>query len=78
MKIGVKVMPRKEVLDTQGRAVQETLKTHSFPIEAVRVGKYVELDLPGTESEALAKANEIAKFVLCNPLIETFEVNKLG
>ncbi len=74
MKIGVKVMPRAEVLDTQGRAVQNTLKNHSFSIEAVRVGKFIELDLPGSEAEALSKANEIAKFVLCNPLIETFEL----
>lgn len=77
MKVGVKVMPRKEVLDTQGRAVENTLKNHQFPIEAVRVGKFIELDLGGTEAEALARANEIAKFVLCNPLIETFEVKKI-
>lgn len=77
MKFGVKVMPRGEVLDTQGRAVENTLKNHQFPIQAVRVGKFIELDLQGTEAEATAKAQEIAKFVLCNPLIETFEVKKL-
>lgn len=77
MKIGVRVMPRAEVLDTQGRAVEDTLRGHSFPIEAVRVGKFIELNLPGSEAEAMGKAKEIAQFVLCNPLIETFEVIKM-
>ena len=28
MKIGIKIMPRLEVLDTQGRAVEKTLEQH--------------------------------------------------
>jgi phosphoribosylformylglycinamidine synthase len=75
MKIGVKILPRNEVLDTQGRAVEGTLKAHGRAVQAARVGKYVQLDVSETdEAQALAKAKEIAEFVLYNPLIETYEL----
>jgi phosphoribosylformylglycinamidine (FGAM) synthase PurS component len=78
MKIGVKVMPRKEVLDTQGRAVENTLRHNGREINACTVGRYVILDLPESDkSKALAQAKEMAEFVLHNPLIETFELETL-
>ena len=78
MRIGVKVMPRKEVLDTQGRAVEDTLKQNGKSLNACQVGRYVILDLPETDAtRALAQAKEMAEFVLHNPLIETFELEKL-
>ena len=76
-RIGVKVMPREVILDTQGRAIEQTLKLNKIPVQACRVGKFIELEIEGSETEALAKATEIAKFVLHNPLIETFEVKKI-
>lgn len=79
MKIGVKVMPRKEVLDTQGRAVEQTLRQNGKSLTACQVGRYVILDLPDTdEKAALSSAKEMAEFVLCNPLIETYELEKLA
>lgn len=78
MKIGVKVMPRKEVLDTQGRAVENTLRQNGRPVNACQVGRYIVLDLPEMEGDkALAQAREMAEMVLHNPLIETFELEKL-
>jgi len=78
MKIGVKVMPRKEVLDTQGRAVESTLRQAGRKLNACMVGRYVILDLPEIEkTAALAKAKEMAETVLHNPLIETFELEAL-
>ncbi len=78
MKIGVKVMPRKEVLDSQGRAVERTLRTQGEKLSYCRVGKYVELDIEETDKDkALAKATQICEFVLYNPLIETFELEVL-
>lgn len=75
MKIGVKILPRNEVLDSQGRAVEKTLSQHGKAVEACRVGKYIQLDIEaGTKEQALSKAKEIAEFVLYNPLIETFEL----
>lgn len=75
MKIGVKILPRNEVLDTQGRAVEKTLKDHRFALNSCRVGKFIELDVPaGNKEEALVKAKEMVNFSLYNPLIETFEL----
>lgn len=75
MKIGVKILPKNEVLDTQGRAVESTLKSHNRAVDQCRVGKYIQLEIAESdESKALAKAREITEFVLYNPLIETFEL----
>ena len=75
MKIGVKILPKTEVLDTQGRAVEGTLKEHQMAVGQCRVGKYVQLTLnEKDEKQALAQAKKIAEFVLYNPLIETFEL----
>lgn len=78
MKIMVKVMPRKEVLDSQGRAVEETVKRMGYKLDQVRVGKCIELELTGTKEEALAEAKKIAEKVLHNPLIETFDVQVMA
>lgn len=78
MKIGVKVMPRKEVLDTQGRAVENTLRQAGRKLTACQVGRYVVLDLPeGDQERAMIQAKEMAESVLHNPLIETFELEVL-
>jgi phosphoribosylformylglycinamidine synthase subunit PurS len=75
MKIGVKVMPRPEVLDSQGRAVADTLKVHGQAVESCRVGKYIELDVEALSAhEALEKTKKLAEFVLYNPLIETYQM----
>ena len=72
-------MPRPEVLDTQGRAVEETLKREGRKVQAVRVGRFVELEVQaGDESQAAKEAHTIAETLLCNSLIETFVVEKRG
>ncbi len=79
MKFGVKVMPREVILDTQGRAVEQTLKTLNTPVTSCRVGKFIEIEVAdqGGESAQLAMVHEIAKSVLHNPLIENYEIIKL-
>jgi phosphoribosylformylglycinamidine synthase subunit PurS len=78
MKIGVKVMPRNEVLDSQGRAVERTLKTHGKNLQSCRVGKYIVIEVNEKDKDkALAKATEICEFVLYNPLTETYELEVL-
>lgn len=78
MKFGVKVMPREVILDTQGRAVEQTLRRHGYALSACRVGKFVEVDVPAeNEEQGFAAAKKIAEFVLCNPLIENFEIVRM-
>jgi len=74
-KIGVRVMPREVILDTQGRAVENLLKQKQIAVDHCRVGRFVELDFKVDNQEiAMQKAKLIAETVLHNPLIETFEL----
>ncbi len=74
-KIGVRVMPREVILDTQGRAVEKLLKQKQIEVGHCRVGRFVELDFnEASQDMALSKAKLIAETVLHNPLIETFEL----
>lgn len=78
MKLGVRVMPKTEVLDSQGRAVEKTLSHHGKMVESCRVGRYIELSIDeGDKNRAMAKAQEIAEFVLYNPLTEMYEIEFL-
>lgn len=78
MKIAVKILPKKEVLDSQGRTVAKILNNHGKKVSDCRVGRYVVLDVDETDkNKALSKAQEMAEFVLYNPLIETFEMEVL-
>lgn len=71
-------MPREVILDTQGRAVEQTLKAHSFNLERCRVGKFIEVEVPAAnETEGHAAVKKMAEFVLCNPLIENFEIVRM-
>lgn len=74
-KIGVRVMPREVILDTQGRAVENLLKQQHIAVDHCRVGRFVELDFKLENQEmAMQKAKLIAETLLHNPLIETFEL----
>lgn len=78
MKFGVKIMPRDVILDTQGRAVEQTLKLQHLDVESCRVGKYVELEIPHLpEAEARQRVQKMTEALLCNPLIEKYEIQKL-
>ncbi len=72
----VKVMPLKDLLDPQGKAVMGGLKNMGFNnVEDVRIGKNIQLQIDAaSEEEAKAVATETAKKLLANPVMEEFEV----
>ncbi len=77
-KIGVRIMPRTEVLDTQGRAVGMTLKSKGFQVMDCKVGKFIILQIEGeSAAHARAQATKISEDLLCNTLIETFQIEEL-
>ena len=77
-KIGVRIMPRAEVLDTQGRAGEMTLKQKGFALSDCKVGRYVMLQLEAkSKAEAEAQAKKISEDLLCNTLIETYQIEEL-
>src|SRR5580692_10763490 len=56
MKAKIIVTPKQAVLDPQGKTVQNALEQMGYKgIGAVHVGKYLEIDLPGTDAEAWRK-----------------------
>ncbi len=75
MKFRVRVMPKPESLDPQGRAVQGALHRLGFEVQDCRIGKLVEVELPETDrARARAKVEDMATKLLSNPLIESFSV----
>ena len=75
--VQVKVMPLKELLDPQGKAVMGGLKNLGLNnVSDVRIGKNITL-LVDANSPDQAKqiAEEAAKKLLANPVIEYFEVS---
>ena len=75
--VQVKVMPLKELLDPQGKAVMGGLKNLGLSgVEDVRVGKNVTLQIDAASPEQAKKiAEEASKKLLANPVMEYFEVS---
>ena len=73
MKVQVIVMPKQTVLDPQGVAVRDAIHHHGLPsVKAARVGKYIELELDGTQTEA--QLHEVCRDLLSNPVIEDYRL----
>lgn len=74
-KAEIDVMPLKELLDPQGKAVAHGLQKMSFSeVEDVRVGKHITIKLSaGTREEANAKVEEACKKLLSNPIMEGYK-----
>ncbi len=69
------IKPRKGILDPQGRAVAENLRSLGFSdVKDVKVGKYIEVYVDGNDREkAIEEAKEMAKKALVNEIIEDYE-----
>jgi phosphoribosylformylglycinamidine synthase PurS subunit len=72
----VYVMPKAGVLDPQGKAIGHALEGLGFAgIGEVRAGKVIELELSETDpAKAKAAAEEMARRLLANTVIESFRV----
>ncbi len=72
----INVMPLKELLDPQGKAVMNGLGNLGLTqVQDVRIGKHITLQVEAAdENAAKAIAEEAAKKVLSNPVMEQFEV----
>ncbi len=76
MKATVTVTLKQGVLDPQGRAIGQALKGLGFAgVGDVRAGKIIELELAETDpAAARAQAEDMAKKLLANTVIESFRV----
>ena len=79
MKAKVIVMPKKSVLDPQGVAVRDAVHHHGMPeVKSVRIGKFMEIEIDGTNGDEEKKLHDICRDLLSNPVIEdyTLELSK--
>lgn len=70
-------MPKPEILDPQGKAVQGALPRLGFTgVTDVRQGKRFELEIEGEVTDAvLAEVEKMAETLLSNPVIENYAVS---
>ena len=80
MKASIIVMPKRNVLDPQGKTVKHALESMSFTgVRDVRVGKFIEIELEGGDkAELQKKIDEACHKLLSNPVIEeySFEIHE--
>ncbi len=74
--VQVKVMPLKDLLDPQGKAVMGGLQNLGIKNATdVRIGKHIDLQIEAnTKEEALQSAEEATKKLLANPVMEYYEL----
>ena len=73
MKAKIHVTLKNGVLDPQGKAVQSALAALGF--DGVRQGKYIEIDLAGSDpAAAKIQVDEMCKKLLANTVIENYSV----
>ena len=79
MKFSVTVTLKKDVLDPQGKVVQNTLINLGMDnLKNIRQGKYFEIEVDEKEFVIAEKnINEMCKKLLVNLIIEDYEINKL-
>lgn len=71
----INVMPLKEILDPQGKAVTGSMKNMGLgEIQQVRIGKHISLEIEAeNESIAREKVDEACKKLLANLIMESYE-----
>ncbi len=74
MKAKIIITPKKAVLDPQGKTVQTALAHMGFTgVGDVHVGKYLEVELTGSDREATKKqVDDACRRLLSNPVIEDY------
>ena len=79
MKFAIKVTLKVNVLDPQGKVVQQTLQNMGMnTLKSLRQGKYFEIDVnENNESKAKNKVEDMCKKLLVNLIIEDFEISKI-
>ena len=76
MKISVIITLKKDVLDPQGKVIQQALEGMGFDdVNEVRQGKYFEIDTKENDnSKAKIKVEEMCKKLLANLVIENYKI----
>jgi phosphoribosylformylglycinamidine synthase len=75
VKATVLIRPKEGILDPQGEAVGEALRTLGFEVTSARVGRLVDVDLETDDpAEAKTALAAMSRDLLANPMIESFTI----
>ena len=79
MKFSVTVTLKKDVLDPQGKVVQNTLKDLGMNnLKSIRQGKFFEIEIEEKdEKKAEQKVKEMCNKLLVNLIIEDYRITKI-
>ncbi len=79
MKFSVTVVLKKDVLDPQGKVVQNTLNNLGMSdLKSIRQGKFFEIEIDELDQKkAESKVDDMCKKLLVNLIIEDYKINKL-
>ena len=79
MKFSVTVTLKKDVLDPQGKVVQNTLVNMGMNnLKSIRQGKHFEIDINENDlKEAEKKINNMCRKLLVNLIIEDYKISKI-
>ena len=78
MKLSVTVTLKKDVLDPQGKVVQNTLINQGINLRNIRQGKYFEIEIDEKDQvKAEKNVDEMCKKLLVNLIIEDYKINKI-
>ena len=79
MKFSVTVTLKKDVLDPQGKVVQNTLVNMGMNnLKSIRQGKHFEIEVDENDQiNAINKVDEMCKKLLVNLIIEDYKINKI-
>jgi len=74
--VEVRITPRPGLLDPQGNAVANALRSLDFPgVGDVRVGRLVRLSLAADSADAAREETDrMCRKLLANPVIEDFDI----
>lgn len=75
-KVALHIVPRRGLLDPQGKAVADALQTLGFKsVKDVHVGRHVIVELSASDKAAAEQeARAMCEKLLANPVTEDFEI----
>ena len=79
MKLAVIITLKKDVLDPQGKVIEQTLQGIGInSLKNLRQGKYIEIELDETdEKKAYKIVEDMCKKLLVNLIIEEYQIKKV-
>jgi phosphoribosylformylglycinamidine synthase PurS subunit len=75
-RIAVHIVPRRGILDPQGKTVADALHTLGFgSVRDVHVGRHIVVDLEARDQQAAEQSTrDMCERLLANPVTEDFEI----